>query len=89
MEQIEFTIKGKVQGVGFRFFAQHKANQLGIKGWVKNSSKGVVVMAQGDEKDLDTFMDYLWQGPPLARVDDILTVRINELDNLDRFWVKY
>lgn len=89
MEQIEFTIKGKVQGVGFRFFAQHKANQLGIKGWVKNSSKGVVVMAQGDEKDLDTFMDYLWQGPPLARVDDILTVRIKELDNLDRFWVKY
>ena len=45
---------------------------MGIKGWVKNLPDGnVLVVAQAEKADLDTFIDYLRIGPPMARVDKI------------------
>jgi len=63
------TITGKVQMVMFRDFIQRKARALNISGTVENGEDGSVrVVAQGDEKSLQTFIEYLHKGPFLARV---------------------
>lgn len=78
MIQYEIKITGKVQGVGFRYFAHIKANEIGIKGWVKNSRNGgVLIVVQGNETDINTFIDYLRIGPTRSRVDKISKYRIN------------
>ncbi len=69
---LAITIKGRVQGVGFRFSAVNKAQQLGLKGFVQNRIDGsVYIEAEGDPEDLNEFVQWCWQGPPSARVDDI------------------
>jgi acylphosphatase len=90
MVQYEINITGRVQGVWFRAFTQEKAKQFGIKGWVKNTPDGnVLVVAQGEKKDIETFIDYLRTGPPMARVDKIFTSEINGLSDFNTFSIKY
>jgi acylphosphatase len=61
-----------VQGVGFRYFAERRANQLGIVGYVKNCWDGSVeVYAVGDSISLEEFRSYLAEGPRSARVTNI------------------
>lgn len=68
----KFSISGRVQGVGFRFFAERVANQLGIRGYVRNCWNGTVeVYAIGDAKSLEEFKRHLAEGPPSARVSGI------------------
>ena len=63
---------GKVQGVGFRFYTQKKARELGIQGFVKNILDGsVYVEAEGTEEKVDEFILWINSGPPWARVDDV------------------
>ncbi|NPV82574.1 MAG: acylphosphatase [Candidatus Aminicenantes bacterium] len=65
-------ISGRVQGVAFRFFAQHVANQLGITGWVRNLYDGrVEVVAEGDREALELFLAELKKGPRMARVEKV------------------
>ncbi len=72
-------ISGRVQGVGFRYFVQGKANVLEIKGWVRNRWDGTVeVMAQGERKNLETFIQALEKGPSGANVTS------NEVEWLER-----
>ncbi|MFW6289681.1 MAG: acylphosphatase [Mariniphaga sp.] len=88
--QFEIKISGKVQGVGFRYFVQKKAEELNIRGWVKNMPVGnVVVMAQGDETDMNTFIDYLRIGPTMAKVTQVSKNRMPELEEFSSFQVKY
>jgi acylphosphatase len=68
----KYSISGRVQGVGFRFFAERVANQLGIRGYVKNLWDGSVeVYAIGDENSLEKFKRHLAEGPRSARVSNI------------------
>ena len=72
----KYTITGRVQGVGYRFFAERVANQLGICGYVKNlGDDNVEVYAIGDEASLEEFKHHLAEGPRSARV-----TRIEESD---------
>jgi acylphosphatase len=90
MIQFEITISGRVQGVGFRYFVQQKANEFGISGWVKNNVDGsLLIMAQADEPTLNTFIDFLYIGPTRARVDRILKYKMDTLSDFDNFSVKY
>ena len=90
MIQYEINISGKVQGVGFRYFVQQKANEMGITGWVKNSvDGGVTIIAQGIEGELKTFIDYLYIGPARSRVDKISTCVMQIVTVFDNFSVKY
>ncbi|HSM48808.1 MAG TPA: acylphosphatase [Draconibacterium sp.] len=90
MVQYEITISGRVQGVGYRYFAVQKANEMGITGWVKNSvDGGVIIVAQGIEEEIETFIDYLYIGPTRSRVVQISKVKFNTLSNFDNFSVKY
>ncbi len=65
----KFLISGRVQAVGYRFFAERWANQLGIRGYVKNLWDGnVEVYAIGDEALLGEFKRRLVEGPRSAQV---------------------
>jgi len=65
--RIEVT--GKVQGVGYRWFAQEEARRLGLVGWVANTDHGgVVVEVEGAAETLDRFEEILRRGPSSARV---------------------
>ncbi len=88
--QYELTVKGRVQGVGYRYFAVQKGSEMGITGWVKNSVDGsVIIVAQGIEEEIKTFIDYLYIGPTRARVDQITKVKFNTLSDFNNFSVKY
>jgi len=67
-----YIVSGRVQGVGYRFFAERCANQLGIAGYVKNCWDGTVeVYAVGDEAFLEEFKRHLAEGPRSARVTGV------------------
>jgi acylphosphatase len=67
-----YVIGGRVQGVGFRYFAAAAAAREGITGWVRNVPGGrVEISAEGDIDALDRFERSLRHGPPHARVDDV------------------
>jgi acylphosphatase len=67
-----FLVSGRVQGVGFRFFAERWANQLNIRGYVKNLwDGGVEVYAIGEEISIQEFKRHLAEGPRSARVSGI------------------
>ncbi|NOR76575.1 MAG: acylphosphatase [Draconibacterium sp.] len=85
----EIKITGKVQGVGFRYFAHKKAIEIGISGWVKNGRDGgVTIIAQGDAMDLNTFIDYLQIGPTRARVDNISKFNTQFSTKIEDFVIK-
>jgi len=89
MTQYEIKITGKVQGVGFRYFTHQKATEIGITGWVKNSRDGgVLIIAQGDETDLNTFIDFLQIGPARARVNNISKYKMQTPTNFQSFILK-
>jgi acylphosphatase len=68
----KYLISGRVQGVGFRFFTERWANQLGLCGYVKNCWDGTVeAYATGDAAALEEFKSRLAEGPRSARVDNI------------------
>ncbi|HEY4485930.1 MAG TPA: acylphosphatase, partial [Nitrospiria bacterium] len=54
--RVQITIRGAVQGVGFRPFIYRLATGMGLKGWVRNSPQGVVIEAEGDKPGLDAFL---------------------------------
>lgn len=69
VRRLEMVIRGRVQGVGFRFFTEAVAREMGLVGYVRNTRHGAVeVVAEGDEEALERFRARLMQGPPLAHV---------------------
>ena len=88
METVHLVIKGIVQGVYYRASAKEKANELGIKGWIKNSSGGhVEVMAVGHKEQLEKFIEWCRQGPKHAEVSDIIITKREE-ENFNDFSIK-
>jgi acylphosphatase len=64
-----YRVRGRVQGVGFRYFAEHSASALGISGWVRNDDDGTVqVYAYGEPAQLAELAGLLWKGPRWAEV---------------------
>jgi acylphosphatase len=67
-----FLVRGRVQGVGFRWFVEREAHILGISGWVRNNHDGSVeVLAQGTRDQLSGLHSRLREGPRAARVDNV------------------
>jgi len=67
-----FLVRGRVQGVGFRWFVEREAHILGVAGWVRNNTDGTVeVLAQGTLQQLTGLRARLREGPRAARVDDV------------------
>ena len=67
-----FYVSGRVQGVGFRFFAERTAASLGVGGYVKNLYDGrVEVYAIGSEQQMDALRNALQRGPRMAAVERV------------------
>ena len=70
---VYIIIKGKVQGVSFRYFTLKQAQELNIVGWVRNIPNGTVeAVAQGNKINLELFIKKLKLGPSLSMVDDVI-----------------
>jgi acylphosphatase len=84
-----FLVRGRVQGVGFRWFVEREAHLLGLAGWVRNNSDGrVEVLAQGTPEQLSRLRVRLQQGPRAARVDDVQESEANLTQNLKTFRIE-
>jgi hydrogenase maturation protein HypF len=71
---VEIVVRGVVQGVGFRPFVHRLALRHGIRGWVRNESGSVRILAEATGAELRGFLsDIQAQAPPLARIDDVET----------------
>ena len=67
-----FQVRGRVQGVGFRWWAVQAARHRGLVGWVRNRSDGTVELhAAGPREELEGFRSDLEEGPPSARVEGV------------------
>ena len=67
-----YVVRGRVQGVGFRFFVEREAHMLGVAGWVRNNPDGTVeVLAMGTHEQLLGLRGRLRDGPRAARVDAV------------------
>lgn len=72
MKKLSATVTGRVQGVGYRMFAQDAARRLGISGYARNLSDGSVhVYAEGEERALQEFARHLERGPRGAWVEGV------------------
>ena len=74
MEELakRFFVSGRVQGVGFRYFAEQQAAKLGVNGYARNLSDGrVEVYAIGDARKLGVLRAALQQGPRMSQVDRV------------------
>lgn len=80
-------ISGRVQGVGYRYSTWEVANQLGIKGWVRNRSDGTVeAVFEGDEATVAKMIQWCHQGPPHAKVTQV-AVESEPPENLRGFTI--
>ncbi len=71
------VVRGRVQGVGFRYFARQRAEVWGVSGFVRNQPDGSVeIHAEGASEALSAFEADLRQGPSFGRVDDATIVSI-------------
>jgi acylphosphatase len=67
-----YVIAGRVQGVGFRFFAEAAAMREGVHGWVRNLPDGrVEARLEGDAESVARVEAALRRGPPSSRVDEV------------------
>ncbi len=83
-----YLVKGRVQGVGFRWFVQREAAEIGLKGWVRNTDEGhVEIVAAGDPEDLTELKDALRKGSRGSRVDAVIEHELAESEgtNLGEF----
>jgi acylphosphatase len=83
-----YLVRGRVQGVGFRWFVQRAAERLGIVGNVRNLPSGEVeVRAQADESILELFKRELRNGPPSAQVGEVIEQDLPVTDRYSSFQI--
>jgi acylphosphatase len=85
----KFVVRGRVQGVGFRWFVEREAKTLGIAGWVRNNSDGSVeVLATGTRDQLSGLRSRLQQGPRASRVDNVEEADAKAVPGLNTFRIE-
>ena len=83
MRRAEIKITGIVQGIGFRPFIYNLAKTRSIQGWVLNNEKGVFIDAEGEDGNLDRFIqDIPRLAPPLARIESFEVRRLEPLGHV-------
>ena len=89
-KQLQAVIYGRVQGVSFRYYTQREAITLGINGWVANQWDGTVrTVAEGEENALQQFYQFLHQGSPHARVDQVDANWTNATGVFNKFEIRH
>ncbi len=86
MKATRLLISGIVQGVGFRYFTERAAQDLGLTGYVRNLRDGrVEAVAAGTEEQVRAFIDQMRLGPAGAMVDGIEAGETDLDDGINRF----
>ena len=76
---LHFLVRGRVQGVGFRWFVHREASELELKGWVRNTEDGdVEVVVAGEQESLEELRASLKRGPRGSRVDHVIEHPLGE-----------
>ena len=89
IETKRYLVRGRVQGVGFRWFVEREAHTLGIAGWVRNNHDGSVeVLAQGTRDQLSGLHSRLREGPRAARVDAVEVSDATPISGLSSFRIE-
>jgi len=84
-----YLVRGRVQGVGFRWFVEREAQSLGVVGWVRNSYDGSVeVLASGTRAQLDQLRARLRAGPRAARIDQVEEYEARPVEGLKSFRIE-
>ena len=86
-----YLVKGRVQGVGFRWFVQQEAAEIGLRGWVRNTDEGhVEIVAMGTPEDLTELKTALHKGSRGSRVDAVTQHELAESEgaNLGPFEIE-
>jgi acylphosphatase len=89
-QRLTARVRGRVQGVGYRWWVVDTATRLGLVGWVRNADdeRAVELVAEGDPTALDTLLARLGSGPSAARVDDVESDRGPAIGGLTRFEIR-
>ncbi len=89
--RVSVEVRGRVQGVGFRFFARESAESRGVTGWVRNLPDGrsVGAEAQGSAGAVEGFLQDLHRGPAMAHVAEMRTNRIPPRENDCEFFIRH
>jgi len=89
VKTVYVVVSGYIQGVGFRYFAQHKALEFQIAGWVHNAPDGKVeIEAEGDARDIETFIDWMKIGPSRAVIRSFSVSEISPPRNFTNFTIR-
>lgn len=84
-----YVVRGRVQGVGFRWFVEREASTIGVIGWVRNNYDGSVeVLATGTREQLNQLRRKLQEGPRAARVDDLDESDARPVEGLKTFRIE-
>lgn len=88
MKKVRAIVSGRVQGVWYRAHTREQAVALGIVGFVRNLPDGTVeIVAQGEDAQVDTLMDWARIGPRMAEVIDVRVREMAEDEEFDSFEV--
>lgn len=89
-QRVYVRVMGRVQGVGYRYFARDWARRLGLTGWVRNAEDGSVEgIAEGPKPALQAWIDALRKGPPLASVDNIEVTWLEPQGDFQGFSIRF
>lgn len=90
IQELHALVRGRVQGVGFRYFVVREGSALGLRGYARNKDNGdVEVVAQGARPTLERLLAALWRGPSAASVHDVRTTWQSPAEHLSGFHVRW
>jgi len=90
MKTYRIVLSGRVQGVGYRYYVQDRAQVLGIRGFAKNTDDyKVEVVCQGEQEKLENFIPLIKKGPAFSRVTEFFMEEVENPPIFDSFMIKY
>jgi len=90
VQRLQVMIHGRVQGVGFRNFAIHRASELGLVGYVKNRWDGTVeVVAEGERTTLEQLLGHVRRGPRAATIAKVDVTWLPATGEFDEFGARF
>ncbi|MCT2087399.1 acylphosphatase [Microbacterium enclense] len=89
MPTVAITVRGHVQGVGFRWALRAEAERVGVTGWVRNRRDGSVeAHVSGAQGEIDEIVAWAHHGPPLARVERVEIAGVRDAEDGTAFEIR-
>lgn len=90
VKTFKILLSGRVQGVGFRYFTESRAQKYNVRGYVRNTRDNKVeIVCQGEEEDLDQFIENVKRGPAFSVVTDVNIEEIKNCKTYSSFDIRF